>query len=73
MSIIRNAIRSSLSLRTLDPAISRSSLPFLQESRKRLSTVTEQPPPPSSPLPPPPPGGSTVEGGVKKPAGEGLL
>lgn len=71
MSIIRNAIRSSLSLRTLDPAISRSSLPFLQESRKCLSTVTEQPPPPSSPLPPPPPGGSTVEGGVKKPAGEG--
>ncbi|KAJ0244046.1 hypothetical protein HA466_0200050 [Hirschfeldia incana] len=70
MSMIRNAIRSSLSLRALDPAINRSSLPFLQDSRKCLSTVTEQPPP-SSPLPPPP-GASPVDG-VKKPAGEGKL
>lgn len=60
MSIIRSAIRSSLCLRQLDPAISRSSLPFLQEWRKCLSTATEQPPP-ASPLPPPP-GGSPGEG-----------
>ncbi|KAJ0244045.1 hypothetical protein HA466_0200050 [Hirschfeldia incana] len=70
MSMIRNAIRSSLSLRALDPAINRSSLPFLQDSRKCLSTVTEQPPP-SSPLPPPP-GASPVDG-VKKPAGEAVV
>lgn len=67
MSIIRNAIRSSFSLRASDPVISRNSLPFLQESRKCLSTVGEQPP--SSPSPPPP-GGSPAEE-VKKPASEG--
>ncbi|CAA0400261.1 unnamed protein product [Arabidopsis thaliana] len=60
MSIIRSAIRSSLCLRKLDPEISRSSLPFLQEWRKCLSTATEQRPP-ASPLPPPP-GGSPGEG-----------
>lgn len=61
MSIIRSAIRSSLCLRQSDPVIFRSSLPFLQELRKCLSTSTEQPP--SSPLPPPP-GGSPGEGFV---------
>ncbi|KAL1200094.1 hypothetical protein V5N11_031814 [Cardamine amara subsp. amara] len=54
MSLSRTAIRSSFCLRKLDPAISRSSLPFLQGWRKCLSTTTEQPP--SSPLPPSPEG-----------------
>nr|VDD34806.1 unnamed protein product [Brassica oleracea] len=68
MSLIRNAIRSSFSLRTSDPVISRNSLPFLQESRKCLSTtVAEQPP--SSPSPPLP--GSFPVDGIKKPASEG--
>ncbi|CAH2074428.1 unnamed protein product [Thlaspi arvense] len=69
MSIIRKAISSSLCIRPLDPVTSRNSLPFLQEWRKSLSTVTEQPP--SSPLPPSP-GGSPVSG-LNRPLGEGKL
>ncbi|VVB12983.1 unnamed protein product [Arabis nemorensis] len=67
MSIIRSAIRSSLCLRPLDPVISRSSIPVLQDWKKCLSTVTEQPP--SSPLPLPP--GSSPIAGLNKPSGEG--
>uniref|UniRef100_A0A1J3E932 RRM domain-containing protein n=1 Tax=Noccaea caerulescens TaxID=107243 RepID=A0A1J3E932_NOCCA len=67
MSIIRSAIKSSLCLRPFDPVISRSSLPFLQEWRKCLSTATEQPP--SSPSPPSP-GGFPIDG-LNKPSGSG--
>ncbi|ESQ40180.1 hypothetical protein EUTSA_v10014568mg [Eutrema salsugineum] len=68
MSIILRAIRSSLSLRPLDQ-VSRKSLPFIQESRKCLSTVTEQPP--FSPLPPSP-GASPIDG-LNRPSEEGRL
>ncbi|CAN8237455.1 unnamed protein product [Cochlearia groenlandica] len=66
MSIIRIAIRSGSCLRSSDPVISRSSLPFLQDSRKCLSSVAEQPH--SSPLPPPP--GTSPSESLNKSPGE---